>query len=320
VDTIIVENGPVRLNVKVAGDGPLIVCVHGWPELSYSWRHQIDHFSNRGYRVAALDVRGYGGSSKPPDVASYMIRALASDVAAVIGRLTDGSAIVFGHDWGAPITWMTAQLHPGKVSAVALLSVPFIPQGDQSFLDMVRGIFADRFFYQLYFQRQGVAEAELEADVRTALRKIYFALSGSAKLNQWLSEKPVDAPLLAGLDDPAVFPEWMSERDLQVYVDAFKAGGFRGPINRYRAQDMDFQDLRSLAGQPLTQPSAFVGGQRDMVRAFIPGMDLYADPGAACTDFRGSTIVPGVGHWVQQEAPSETNRALEEFLASLRQG
>lgn len=314
---ITVEQGPIRLNVAVAGRGPLIVCVHGWPELSYSWRHQIAHFSELGYTVAALDVRGYGGSSKPQSIAVYTLRNLALDVAAVIDRLEKGRAILFGHDWGAPIAWMTTLLHPDKVSAVALLSVPYIPLGGVSFIDMMRTVYHDRFFYQLYFQAEGVVEAEVEADVRTSLRKIYFALSGEAPLNHWLAQKPKDASLLEGLVDPQPFPRWMDDRDLQVYVEAFEAGGFRGPFNRYRAQDLDFADLREFVGKPLSHPSCFIGGERDMVRAFIPGTDLFAAPGAACTDFRGSTILPGIGHWVQQEAPAETNAALGRFLATL---
>lgn len=312
-----VENGPVTLRVAVAGQGPLIVCVHGWPELAYSWRHQLGHFAARGYRVAALDMRGYGGSSKPREIGDYTMRELAADIAAVIDRLGNGKAIVFGHDWGAPISWTTALLHPGRVSAVALLSVPYIPLGEMSFIDMMQALYKDRFFYQLYFQREGVAETELEGDVRASLRKVYFALSGSASVDQWLANKPADARLLDGLADPQPFPAWMTEQDLDVYVAAFRAGGFRGPLNRYRAQNIDFAELKELVGKPLVQPTCFIGGERDMVRTMIPGVDLYADPGAGCTDFRGSTILPGIGHWVQQEAPAETNAALERFLATL---
>jgi pimeloyl-ACP methyl ester carboxylesterase len=317
MDFIKVENGGVSLNVAVKGEGPLILCVHGWPELWYSWRHQIERFAGRGYKVAAMDVRGYGGSSKPPEIAAYSMRNLASDVAAVIDALGGGAAILFGHDWGAPIVWNTALLHPGKVSAVAGLSVPYFPRGEASLLTAVRAIYAGRFFYQIYFQPEGVAEAELEADVATSLRKIYFALSGDAPVDKWLETKPADARLLDGMTDPQPFPAWLSARDLDVYVEAFRAGGFRGPLNRYRAQEIDFADLADLAGASITQPACFVGGERDAVRHFIPGGDLYATPGAACADFRGSTIVPGAGHWVQQEAPEAVNAALEAFLAAL---
>jgi pimeloyl-ACP methyl ester carboxylesterase len=314
---VTVQNGPVSLNVAVAGQGPLIVCVHGFPELWYSWRHQVSHFSSRGYLVAALDVRGYGGSSKPAEIAAYSLRNLASDVAATIDQLGGGRAILFGHDWGAPIVWNTALRYPDKVTAVAGLSVPYVPRGPMPFIDVVKAAYKGRFFYQIYFQDEGVAEAEFEADIPAGLRKGYFALSGEAPLNKWIEHKPADAKLLDGMIDPKPFPAWMSERDLQVYVDAFRAGGFRGPLNRYRAHRIDFEDNAEFAGKPVTRPAFFIAGERDPVRAFVPGMDLYANPGAGCTDFRGSAILPGIGHWVQQEAPAETNAALEKFLGGL---
>jgi pimeloyl-ACP methyl ester carboxylesterase len=317
MDFVTIANGPIKLNVAVKGEGPLIVCVHGFPELWYSWRHQIEHFAARGFRVAALDVRGYGGSAKPREVADYSIKNLAGDLVAVIDQLGAGSGILFGHDWGAPIVWNTALLHPSKVTAVAGLSVPYVPRGDASFLEIARTIYAGRFFYQLYFQQEGVAEAELEADIPAALRKLYFAASGDASPDSWLQTKPADARLLDGMTDPSPFPRWMTASDLQVYVEAFRAGGFRGPLNRYRAQEIDFADLADFAGESVTQPAYFVAGERDIVRNFIPGVDLYANAGAACADFRGSVIVPRAGHWVQQEAPAATNAALGEFVARL---
>ncbi len=317
MDFVTLRNGPISLNVAVAGRGPLILCVHGFPELWYSWRHQIGYFSERGYTVAALDVRGYGQSSKPQEIAAYTIRNLTSDVAAAIDQLGDGRAILFGHDWGAPIVWNTALLYPNKVTAVAGLSVPYIPRGPVAFIDIAKAAYKERFFYQLYFQEQGVAEEEFEANIPVALRKVYFAISGAAPLNKWLEQKPSDAKLLDGMTDPQPFPEWMSEKDLQVYIEAFQAGGFGGPLNRYRAQKIDFQEMADFAGKPVTQPSYFVAGERDAVRAFVPGMDLYANPAIGCTDFRGSVILPGIGHWVQQEAPAETNAALLRFLEGL---
>jgi pimeloyl-ACP methyl ester carboxylesterase len=315
MDFTTVHNGPVALNVAIAGEGPLILCVHGFPELWYSWRHQIAHFSARGYRVAAMDVRGYGGTSRPHPVADYTMRQLTSDVAAVVDALGGGEAILFGHDWGAPIVWNTALLHPGKIKAVAGLSVPYFPPSETSFLDAARAIYQGRFFYQLYFQTEGVAEAELEADARASLRKLYFAVSGDAPQAGWGADKAADATLLDGMIDPEPFPAWLSEADLQVFVDAFEGSGFRGPLNRYRAQTLDVAELASHRGHPVTPPSFFIAGERDLVRAFIPGVDLYENAGGACADFRGKVILPEIGHWVQQEAAEATNAALEGFLA-----
>ncbi len=313
----VIDNGEITLRVAIEGEGPLVLCVHGWPELWYSWRHQLNHLAARGYTVAAMDVRGYGGSAKPHSIAAYSMKALTSDVAAVVRALSDGPAVLLGHDWGAPIVWHTALLYPEDVRAVAGLSVPYIPGGDISFLDMVEQIYKDRFFYQIYFQAEGSAEAELEADVPAALRKIYYSVSGDVEQGSWLVQKPADAKLLDGLVDPDPFPGWMSQEDLEVYAESFEAGGFRGPINRYRAQKIDFAELADLRGKTIAQPACFIAGEKDAVRHFVPGVDLYAAPGAACDDFRGATLIPGVGHWVQQEAPTETNQALEEFLSGL---
>ena len=312
-----IDHGEQRLRVAIEGTGPLIVCVHGWPELWYSWRHQLSHFAALGYTVAALDVRGYGGSSKPHPIDAYTMRELAGDVAAVARALSDEPVVLFGHDWGAPIVWNTALLHPEAVRAVAGLSVPYRPGGEVSGLDAVAQIYAGRFFYQLYFQQEGAAEAELEADVRTTLRKIYYTLSGDAPLDAWIAPKPPDARLLDGMTDPQPFPAWLTSADLEVFAEAFERGGFRGPINRYRAQRLDVEQLAPIRGRHVKQPACFIGGERDVVRHFIPGLDLYADAGAACDDFRGSTLVPGAGHWVQQEAPAAVNAALTSFLAGL---
>lgn len=312
-----VSNGDIQLRVVSQGSGPLILCVHGWPELAYSWRHQIEYFSQRGYQVAALDVRGYGGSSAPEAIAAYTLKNLAADVAAVAHSLSDSPAIVFGHDWGAPIAYHAALLYPDQFRAVAGLSVPYLPGNDTSSIDLWRALYPDRFFYQLYIQAEGVVEAEVSANISAALRKIYFALSGDAPTDEWLKHKPATAGLLDDLIDPEPFPVWMSPADLAVYVTAFEHSGFQGPFNRYRAQTLDVAELTALQGQKITQPSCFIGGARDAVRHFVPGGDLFADPAAGCADFRGATLIDNVGHWVQQEAPEATNQALQRFVDQL---
>lgn len=311
------RNGDIVLRVAIKGSGPVVLCVHGWPELWYSWRHQISHFSELGYTVAAMDVRGYGGSSKPESISAYSIKNLSSDVAAIIREISNGPVVLLGHDWGAPIVWNTALLYPDLVRAVAGLSVPYTPGSDTAFIDMAKQLYADRFFYQIYFQTEGIAEAELEADVPAALRKIYYAISGDAPSGTWLTDKPGDSQLLDGMVDPDPFPTWLTTADLEKYSNAFQTGGFRGPLNRYRAQGFDIEELVAIRGQTIQQPACFIGGEKDPVRHFVTGFDMYANPGAACDDFRGSTIIDGVGHWVQQEAPAKTNAALTTFLSSL---
>ncbi len=311
-----VHNGDIEVNVAVQGSGPLILCVHGWPELWYSWRHQMPFFAERGYTVAAMDVRGYGGTSKPNEIARYTLTELASDVAAVADALGGGEAILFGHDWGAPIVWNTARLYPDKIKAVAGLSVPYTPVGASSSLELWEALFPDRFFYQTYFVPEGVAEAELEADSNDSIRRIYFALSGDGR-GLFNEVKPADATLLDGLPLPDPFPSWASDDDLLVYSDALAAGGWRGPLNRYRAQTLDSEQIGQMENPDLTQPATFIGGEFDPVRTFVPGVDIFDYASISCTDFRGTTIVPGAGHWVQQEAPDATNVALAAFLDSL---
>lgn len=314
-----VTNGPITLSVLA--DGPVdspdlpILCVHGWPELAYSWRHQIAHFAAKGRRIAALDVRGYGDSSKPAEIEAYTMAELTGDVAAVINAL-GGRAILFGHDWGAPIVWQTSLRHETKVAAVAGLSVPYTPMGDTNFIALARQLYAGKFFYQLYFQEPGVAEAELGGDP-DALAKIYYGASGEGMGAGAFAGKGPDDKFLTGMPMPDPLPAWLPADDLAVYKRAFAAGGWTGPLNRYRAQDLDFEQRAPVAGRRVTQPAAFIAGALDPVRRFIPGHDAFADAGRACDDFRGTTIIEGVGHWVQQEAPDRTNAALERFVDGL---
>ena len=313
-----VSNGDIELRVAVAGDGPLMLFVHGWPELWYSWRHQMAHFADR-FTVAAMDVRGYGGSSKPPAIERYTLGELATDVAAVIEALSaDGTAIVVGHDWGAPIAWNTARFHADRVSAVAGLSVPYTPVGPVSSIELWKQLFEGRFFYQLYFQEPGVAEAELGADNARSLRMIWYSASADGQ-DGLIRDKPADAKMLDALVDPDPFPSWSTPEDLAVYAESFDAGGWTGPLNRYRAQGLDSEQLGSVTEPPpeIAQPAVFIGGALDPVRNFVAGVDVFGMAANHCADLRGATIVDGAGHWVQQEAPAAVNAALDDFVVGL---
>lgn len=312
-----IETNGIRLRAAIEGEGPLVIMVHGWPELWYSWRHQIGPIAKAGYRVVAPDVRGYGGSDRPADVHAYDMASLMADVIGLIDALDERTAILVGHDWGAPICWNTAAQYPERVTAVAGLSVPYPRRGEVSGIELWRRLYRDRFFYQLYFQEVGPAERELDADVRTSLRKIYFALSGDAPgEDPWL-QGPEANDLLDGLVDPDPFPAWLPEADLDYLVQSFEETGFHAPLNRYRNQDRDFEILPDLGVPRITQPSCFIAGARDAVRHFVPGRDIYENPGRSCDDFRLALIIDNAGHWVQQEAPAEVTRALLEFLSGL---
>lgn len=313
-----VENGDVTLRVEVTGSGPPVLCVPGWPELASSFDHQVAHLAGRGYRVAALDVRGYGGSSAPPEVERYTLRELSGDVAAVATALDDGPVVLVGHDWGAPIAWTTAIRHPQSVRAVAGLSVPHTPPMDLSILDLFDQLYPGKFFYMLYFQEPGVAEAAFGADLRAALKRVYFSTSGAAPVNSLIADGPRGAALLTLLPDPPPGPlPFLSDAQLDRMAATFERTGMTGGFNRYRALPLDVEASSDILGATVGQPSCFIAGERDPVRAMIPGVDAYADPGAACTDFRGTTIVPDAGHWVHQEAPAAVNEALGAFLESV---
>jgi pimeloyl-ACP methyl ester carboxylesterase len=319
MDELRVDNGDITLRVEVTGTGPTIVCVHGWPESPHSWRHQVAHFSERGYRVAAMDVRGYGGSSAPPEIERYTLKELAGDVAAVAAAVDDEPVVLFGHDWGAPIAWHAAIRHPDRVRAVAGMSVPHLPAMPVSMTDLFDQLYADRFFYMLSFQEPGRVEAEFAVDLRAALKKVYYGLSGDAPAGGLIPDGPRDATLLSLLPEPPEGPlSFMSDDDLDAYVAMFERVGLTGGFNRYRAGAFDVEANADVMGATVDQPSCFVAGDLDGVRHLLPGGDMFADAGAGCTDFRGSTIIPGAGHWVQQEAPAETNAALDAFLATLR--
>jgi pimeloyl-ACP methyl ester carboxylesterase len=271
-----------------------------------------------GFTACAIDVRGYGGSDKPHAIEAYAIDVIAADIAGVIAALSPAApAVLMGHDWGAPLVWTTALTHPERVRAVAGLSVPHLGAPSAPLIQIFRRLFTDqgRFFYQVYFQDEGVAEAELERDVRTSLRKLLYAGSGEGA--GWTAaDKQHGDPLLEGLVDPNPFPAWLSDADIDYYVDEFERSGFRGPLNRYRNSERDFAFLSALPSHTIRQPSAFLAGERDLVLAMLGG-DPIARMAPNAADLRASRIIPQIGHWTQQEAPDETTGFLIDWLATL---
>ena len=318
--TFIKTNG-ITLRTVVKGEGPLVILVHGFPESWYSWRHQIDPIAQAGFKVCAIDMRGYGGSDKPPLVEDYSMDKMIGDVVGLVDALGDGGkAILMGHDWGAPIVWNTALVRPDKISAVAALSVPYTGVGSISFIDLANELFTKKglFFYQVYFQKEGIAEAELEADMRNSLRRMYYSICGDAPEDTWSKDKPVDAKLLDGMIDPPVFPPWMTPEDLDYFIGEFEHSGMRGPINRYRNHQRDFVYLTQFKDRKIEQPAFFIAGSRDIVLTMIPGSDLIAAMRPYVPNLYGSVIIEGCGHWTQQERPEEVNRLLLGWLRTLR--
>ncbi len=318
-----VSTNGINLRVAVQGSGPLVVMVHGFPESWYSWRHQMGPIAAAGFTACAIDVRGYGGSDKPHAVEAYAMKEMTADVAGVIDALSPGKpAVLMGHDWGAPIVWHTAVLHPKHVRAVAGLSVPYFALPPAPLNHIFKAMYTDqgKFFYMAYFQDEGVAEAEFEADVRGALRRLYYASSANSDGRWGNLQKPAGEPMLKGLDDPAQFPAWLSSADIDFYVREFEASGFRGPINRYRNFERDFALMSATPDRIVHQPSLFVAGEKDMV------LKMFGDAGAASietrlrenlADLRGFHLIPDVGHWTQQEKPDACTGVLIDWLATL---
>jgi pimeloyl-ACP methyl ester carboxylesterase len=311
-----ITSGGVRLQAAVAGSGPLIVLVHGFPEAWCSWRHQIGPLVQAGYTVCAMAVRGYDPSDAPAEIADYAMEAMVGDVVAWVESLSPGApAVVVGHDWGAAIAWTTALVRPDRVRAVAGFSVPYLGQPERPAIDTFREQFTaqGRFFYIVRFQDVGAAEAELEADVRGGLRRFYYALAGEAPDGTWPLDKPHGATLLDRLPDPERFPAWLPRAVEDRYVEAFTRSGFFGPISRYRNWERDFEWLKPHRGRTIDQPALFLAGDRDLVVKWTPG-DLGDHMRPHVPQIEAPPLLPGCGHWTQQERPAETSAALLGWL------
>lgn len=298
--------------VAVKGSGPLVLFVHGFPESWYSWRHQIDAFADAGFTAAAPDVRGYGGTDKPPEITDYKMQQHTADMAGITKALSpDQPAIIIGHDWGAPIAWNSALLHPDQFRAVAGLSVPYVPPGKEVLIDLYNKIFTDNglFFYQVYFQDEGVAEAELDADPARVIRLFYYNNSGDIPKDKRPGRKTLPNDFLSGYHEPDLPLPWLSQEDVDYYAGEFAASGFRGPLNRYRNQHADHAYLTAQPDLKIHQPSLFIGGTRDPVLTFYQG-DTEELMKPHLTDMRGFHMLEGCGHWTQQERASEVNEIL----------
>ncbi|MEU8591176.1 alpha/beta hydrolase [Streptomyces sp. NPDC048664] len=309
-----------RLHLVEQGSGPLVLLVHGFPESWYSWRRQLPALAAAGYRAVALDVRGYGRSSRPAESDAYRMLDLVEDNVALVHALGERSAVVVGHDWGSPIAATSALVHPEIFHAVALLSVPYAPPGGPRPTEVFGRIGGPgQEFHVSYFQEPGRAEAEIEPDVRGWLAGFYAALSADTMPARSEPDPHFVARDGGRLRDrfPAGrLPSWLTEDDLDVYAGEFERTGLTGALNRYRAMDRDWEDLAPYRGAPIKQPSLFIGGASDASTTWMAdAIDAFPTtlPGLAA-----SHVLEGCGHWVQQERPDEVNRLLTDWLASLR--
>ena len=322
VEFKIVESNGINIRLAMMGEGPLVIFCHGWPESWYSYRYQLPAVADAGFKAVAYDVRGYGESDKPHEIEAYTMRNMTNDVVGIIDALGYDTAITIGHDWGGPIALNTAALNEDRISATGTLSVPFTGRGPMPTLDLWKEIYKDRFFYQLYFQKEGVAEEEFESDLSRALFMTYTNSDGRGmKFNFEKSqsglvpEKTKDSTFLEGMEMFEDFPNWFTKDDLDYFVSQFEISGLRGPFNRYRAQNIDWHEIPELEGKILEQPAFFITGTLDPVNFFVPSDQSLTDrikPNYKNLLF--AEELEGIGHWTQQEAPEEVNSFIIDFL------
>ncbi|MFF4536113.1 alpha/beta fold hydrolase [Streptomyces aureus] len=308
-----------RLHLAEQGIGPLILLVHGFPESWYSWRRQLPALAAAGYRAVAIDVRGYGRSSKPAATDAYRMLDLVEDNVAVVRALGEESAVIVGHDWGSNIAAASALLHPGVFRAVGLLSVPYAPPGGPRPTDIFGRIGGpEQEFYVSYFQEPGRAEAEIEPDVRGWLAGFYAALSADTMPAEGEPDPHFVSPgrQLRDRFPAGPLPAWLSEEDLDVYAGEFERTGLTGALNRYRSMDRDWEDLAPHRGASIEQPALFIGGTRDASTTWMA--DAIAAHPTTLPALSASHLLEGCGHWIQQERPDEVNSLLTDWLATLQ--
>lgn len=324
MQTRIIKTDGLNQQILEAGEGPLVLLIHGFPELGVSWRAQVEALSDAGYHAVAPDMRGYGGTDKPERTEDHSILNLVGDMVDLVRALGEKTCVVVGHDWGAPVAWHCALMRPDVFRAVVGLSVPLqprIPKGAPT--PMMAALAKRAGLGDLYINRFQPSEAHepFEVDPATTLRKMFWSYDGATPDadpsggGQSTGFLPHGVSMLDSIDDAATLPPWMSKAHFAEYVEAFTAGGFKGPIDWYRCIDLNWSQTAFLQDKRIDQPSLFIVGERDPVRHYAgqheAGLKNWL------TDLRRQIVIAGAGHWLQQERSGEVNAALLEFLREL---
>lgn len=319
MQTRTIQTDGLKQQVLEAGEGPLVLLIHGFPELGISWRAQVAALAEAGYHAVAPDMRGYGGTDKPERTEDYSILHLVGDMVDLVPALGETTCTVVGHDWGAPVAWHCALMRPDVFTAVAGLSVPFQPRRPKGPPTPAMAAIAKRAglgeLYMVQFQ-DPEHHRIFEADVANGLRKGFYSYDGATPPErQSTGFIPAGLNFLSQVPEDATLPPWMSEAHHAEYVAAFSAGGFKGPMDWYRNLDLNWALTAFLQGQTIRQPSMFIVGERDPVRHYAGQHEAGLKDWL--TDLRSQTVLPGAGHWLQQERPDEVNAALIGFLRGL---
>jgi pimeloyl-ACP methyl ester carboxylesterase len=308
-----VQANGITLHIAEAGQGPLVLFCHGFPETAHSWRHQLRTIAAAGYHAVAPDMRGYGLSDRPVDIDQYTIFHLVGDMVALVGALGALSAVIVGHDWGAPVAWSSALLRPDLFRGVVGLSVPYRPRGSTPPTAFMPSTDTAE-FYQLYFQPPGVAEAELERDVRLSLRKILTSGFSGSSDGEGVGMVRRGQGFLDAMTPPPDLPAWLTPADLDTFTTAFSQSGFAGGLNWYRNLDRNWALMAAFTHRSVEVPAVFMVGDRDLVYR-LPGMAKSVANLSDCVPKLTETIVlPGCGHWIQQERAEEVSAAVVRFL------
>ncbi len=306
-----VDTNGIKMHIAEAGEGPLVVLCHGFPESWYSWRHQIVALADAGFHAVAPDQRGYGQTEAPAEIDRYTQLHLVGDIVGLLDALGEETAFIAGHDWGAPVAWNSALLRPDRFKAVIGLSVPFTVRGPVAPTVAMKAAFGDNFFYILYFQTPGVAEHELRKDVRLTLRKLLYSASGDIP-PRMPAPQPKTIGFLDQMTDPDTLPAWLTEDDLDFFTAEFERTGFRGGLNWYRNMDRSWELMGPWTNARITVPALFIAGDRDAVIAMNPR--AVEDLKTAVPGLSKAAMLPGCGHWTQQERPEDVNREMIAFL------
>jgi pimeloyl-ACP methyl ester carboxylesterase len=305
----LVDTGDIRLAVYELGDGPPLILVHGFPELAYSWRHQLPALAAAGYRAIAPDMRGYGGSDKPLHVSDYTLQKLIGDLQGLCGAMSIDRAIFMGHDWGAMITWQMALLAPQRMAGLICLNIPHIPRPPINPITYMRWKLG-KDFYIVNFQDSDEADRRFAEDPRrfinVMIRRKQFR---RARPRSRRIKRPT-LSLLQALDrDEPAGETLLSDEELGVYAAAFAAGGFTGPINWYRNWAQNWKSTKGV-DQTVRVPALFVGADTDIIisRKQIEAMKPHVE------DLE-IEMIEECGHWTQQEKPDELNHIILDWLA-----